>query len=204
MTNLGAHSIDIAQWVMNVNGPSAVTSTGGRFVLEDDGETPDTQDALLEYPGFTAVWSHREGAAGRRDPKGTFEFCGTKGSLSISRAGFEITPDMKIDPASAIPQFRGHTAGGPERSTEPPKPYIEPMKETGSGQEQFDLHVRNFLDCIKTRQRPIAYVEDGHRVASTCHLSHLSLRVGRKLRWDVAKEQIVGDADANKMLTRPY
>jgi predicted dehydrogenase len=204
MTNLGAHSIDIVQWAMGLKGPSAVTSSGGRFVLEDDGETPDTQDALFEYPGMTAIWSHREGSAGRRDAASGLEFFGSKGSLSISRSGFTITPDMRIDPESAIPQFRGHTAGGPERSQVKPSPWIEPMKETGSGQEQFDLHVRNFLDCIKTRQRPIADVEDGHRVATSCHLANLSLRIGRKLRWDADSERILDDKQANEMLVRPY
>jgi hypothetical protein len=78
------------------------------------------------------------------------------------------------------------------------------MKEPGSSDQQFDLHVRNFLDCIKTRQRPIADVEDGHQTAVACHLANLSLRTGRKLRWDPEKEQIIGDKEANAMLERPY
>jgi hypothetical protein len=64
--------------------------------------------------------------------------------------------------------------------------------------------VRNFLDCVKTRQRPIADVADGHAVATACHLANISLRVGRKLTWDAEKETIVGDAEAARMLTRPY
>ena len=68
MTNLAAHRLDIVHWFLGVKGPTAVTSVGGRFCLQDNGETPDTQDALFEYPGFTAVWSHREACAGQ--PKG--------------------------------------------------------------------------------------------------------------------------------------
>jgi len=64
MTNLGAHDIDVVQWAMQVKGPAAVSSSGGRFALEDNGETPDTQDALFEYPGFTTVFSMREASAG--------------------------------------------------------------------------------------------------------------------------------------------
>ena len=58
MTNLGQHSLDIVHWFLDATAPTAVASTGGRFALKDNGETPDTQDALFEYPGWTATWSH--------------------------------------------------------------------------------------------------------------------------------------------------
>jgi predicted dehydrogenase len=202
MTNLGAHEIDVAQWFMDVAGPAAVSSSGGRLCLEDDGETPDTQDALFEYPGFTAIWSHREAGAGRRS--GGTEFIGTKGSLVISRAGFEVLPDMRIDPEGQIPVFAGHPAGGPVRSGSKPEPWTEPLKQRGSSDEQFDLHVRNFLDCVKSRQRPVADVEEGHRTATACHMANISLRLGRKLRWDAEKEEILYDREANSRLERTY
>jgi predicted dehydrogenase len=204
MTNLGAHEIDIIQWVMKVKGPQAVSSSGGRFALQGEGETPDTQDALFEYPGFTSEYYFRETSGGRRMPGGGLEFFGTKGSLAISRAGFEIFPDLKINPANAIPQFQGHPAGGPERENTKPQPWMEAMKEAGSSDQQFDSHARNFLDCVKSRQRPIADVEGGHEVTTACHLANISLRVGRKIRWNAEKEEIAGDAEASAMLVRPY
>jgi predicted dehydrogenase len=203
MTNLGAHDIDVVQWAMQVKGPTAVASSGGRFALEDNGETPDTQDALFEYPGFTTVFSMREASAGNRG-EGKLEFFGSKGSLEIDRTGFEIHPDMKIDPFNAIPRFAGHPAGGPQRSSAPPQPWIEPFKMAGSSAEQLDLHVRNFLDCVKTRERPIADIEQGHQVTTACHLANISLRTGRKIRWNAETEEIVGDAEASKWLERPY
>src|SRR6516165_871319 len=60
MTNLGQHSLDIVHWFLSATAPSAVASAGGRFALQDNGETPDTQDSLFEYPGWTAAWSERE------------------------------------------------------------------------------------------------------------------------------------------------
>jgi len=203
MTNLGAHEIDVVQWAMQVKGPSAVYSTGGRFALEDNGETPDTQDALFEYPEFTSVFSYREAALGHRG-EGILEFFGTKGSMSIERGGFEVHPDMKIDPANAIPVFTGHPAGGPKRSSAPPEPWIQPYKMAGSSQEQFDLHARNFLDCVKSRERPIADVEQGHQVTTACHLANISLRTGKKIRWNPKTEEIIGDTEASKWLERPY
>jgi predicted dehydrogenase len=203
MTNLGAHEIDIVQWILQHNGPTAVSSAGGRFALEDNGETPDTQDALIEYPGMTAVWSLREASAGRRLGPG-LEFFGTKGSLLISRAGYEVFPDMKADPTNSIPVFQGHPGGGPKRSTLKPEPWVQAVKEPGSSPQQFDLHVRNFLDCIKSRQTPIADVAEGHQTAVTCHLANMSLRLGRRLHWDPEKEQVIGDKEATAMMVRPY
>jgi predicted dehydrogenase len=204
MTNLGAHHIDILQWFLDVKGPKAVSASGGRLALQDNGETPDTLDVLYEYGGFTSIYSCREASQGRRDAGGGLEFFGTKGSMSVSRGGFEVFPDMQIDPESAIPRFRGHPGGGPQASPAKPQPWTQAIKEPGSSNEQFDLHVRNFLDCVKSRNRPIADVEDGHQVTTACHLGNLSLRVGRKLRWDPDKEEILGDREAAAMLERPY
>ena len=124
--------------------------------------------------------------------------------MTISRSGFEVIPDMKINPSNAIPVFQGHPAGGPVRENVAPEPWTRAIKEPGSSNEQFDLHMRNFLDCIKTRQRPIADVEGGHQATTACHLANISLRTGRKIRWDANKEEIIGDEEASAMLVRPY
>lgn len=205
MTNLAAHEIDILQWYLDQKGPVSVYSNGGRFVLQDDGETPDTQDTLLEYPGFTAIWSHREAGGQSRLIGHGIEFYGPKGMLNINRGALEVFPDRKVEPSNAIPRFQGHPSGGPrQQDRREPEYWTPPLKVAGSSPEQFDLHVRDFLDCIKSRQRPIADVEDGHTTATTCHLANISLRLGRKLRWDPLKEEIVGDAEASGMLERPY
>jgi predicted dehydrogenase len=206
MTNLAAHSLDVVHWYTGVKGPLAVSSAGGRFCLEDNGETPDTQDALIEYPGFTAVWSHREASAGPKAPS-YLEFFGTKGSLAVSRNGFTVMPDPKVPPESVVPQFAGHPTGGPERVAPagPPELWTKAVEEkSGGAGEQFRLHVRNFLDCVKSRAEPAADLESGHRVATVCHLANIALRLGRRLRWDAEREEITGDAEAARWLVRPY
>ncbi len=65
-------------------------------------------------------------------------------------------------------------------------------------------HHQNWLDCIKSREKPICDVEIGHRSATVCHLGNLAVRIGRKLTWDPEKEEIVGDSEAADMLRRPY
>jgi predicted dehydrogenase len=205
-TNLAAHALDVVDWFLNPQGPVAVTSVGGRFCLEDNGETPDTQDVLIEYPGLTALWSHREACAGQI--KAGVELCGPKGSLTISRSGFSLAGDRKIPPENSIPQFTGaHPVGGPKR-VEPSgkdESWTESIEDkSGDPREQFRLHARNFLDCVKSRKEPISDLESAHRTATVCHLANLSLRLGRRLRWDAKKEEVVGDAEAARMLVRPY
>jgi predicted dehydrogenase len=206
MTNLAAHPLDIVHWFLHAQGPTAVTSVGGRLCLEDNGETPDTQDTLMEYPGFTAIWSLREACAGQT--KVGQEFCGSKGSLSISRSGFNLAGDRKIAPENAVPQFAGaHPVGGPKRAeqTGPVETWTKSLEDkSGDAREQFKLHARNFLDCVKSRKEPISDLESAHRVATACHLANISLRLGRRVRWDAKREEVVEDAEAMRMLVRNY
>ncbi len=211
MTNLGAHDMDLVHYIMQVKSPKSVYCTGGRFALEDNGETPDTQDAIWEYPGFTVECAIREagGTASRRTPGGTaaslagVQFVGTKGIFAASRGGYEFAPDMKIVPESAIPAWStppGHPTVKPGK----PEPYAEPKSGRGTSPEPIDIHSRHFIDCVKSRRRPVADVEDGHQVSISCHLANLSMKLGRKLNWDAEKEEIIGDREANAHLVRPY
>jgi predicted dehydrogenase len=207
MTNLGQHALDIAYWFLGGQGPVAVSSSGGRFALKDNGETPDTQDALFEHPSWSATWSHRECSRGAPPVRG-LEFCGTLGSLGISRSGFIVTPDPKVAPADMIPRFGNpHPVDGPARSArrQPAAAWTLPAEDrSGDEFDQFKRHARNFLECVRSRREPISDLEGAHRVACACHLANLSLRLGRKLRWDPQRETVVGDSEAEAMLERPY
>ena len=66
------------------------------------------------------------------------------------------------------------------------------------------MHVRNFLDSVRTRQRPIADIEDGHYANTVCRLGNIAYRVRRRLEWDAAKEQVLGDAEANRLVVGTY
>ncbi|HQA00512.1 MAG TPA: gfo/Idh/MocA family oxidoreductase, partial [Phycisphaerae bacterium] len=61
----------------------------------------------------------------------------------------------------------------------------------------------NWIECIKTRQRPICDVEVGHRSATVCHLGNIAMQLGRPLKWDPVKEQFIDDDAANALLSRP-
>ncbi len=208
MTNLGQHSLDIVHWILGVQGPKAVTSIGGRHCLKDNCEVPDTQDAIIEHPGFSTSMQFRECSAGPGPSgMGGVMFMGTHGTMVLGRSGFEVFADKKENPNNIVARIiGGHPVGGPQPvPDETAGRWTEPLKDTsGNSEDQYVRHTRNFLDCIKSRKEPVSDIESGHRVATVCHLANISLRLGRKLRWDSEKEQIVNDPEASRMLVRPY
>jgi predicted dehydrogenase len=180
MTNWGAHNLDIARWALNEKSPRAVSAFGGRYEIKDGGQTPDVQEVLYDFNGCVVSWSGREVNRTRDE---YLVFHGAKGTLSIMRNGFTIAPETW-------------------RKKETPE--MEPMQMKGNGNEAQALHIRNFLDCVKSRQRPIADVEEGHLTAVMCHLGNIATRLQRSLKWDGEKEDFVGDKEASRMLSRPY
>jgi predicted dehydrogenase len=186
MTNWGAHHLDIARWAIGATAPTAVAGFGGRYAIKDGGQTPDVQQVLYNFPTCVVSWSTREVSQG--DGAGLV-FYGTKGTLDLSRTGYRIRPETWTGQDPADPQKKFG-------------PVIEAREMKGGDLDA--QHTRNFLDCVKSRKRPNADIEEGHRSAVMCHLGNLSTRLGRSLTWDAAKEQIVGDAEANKMLTKAY
>jgi predicted dehydrogenase len=196
-TNLLAHEIDIVQWFTEAL-PKRVTAMSGRFALQGIGETPDVFEAIFEYPGFLARWSQREVAA---SGEGGLEFHGTRGMLKLNRRGFEVVPDKLISPEDQIPRF---TAARP--STDQASLRTTAVKEEGFEQvrDQFVPHVRDFIDCVKSRATPVADLPSSHRTSISCHLANIAMKVGRVLRWDEAKGDVVGDPEASKLLTKEY
>jgi hypothetical protein len=133
-------------------------------------------------------------------------FHGTKGTMPAGRSGYEVFPDRKVNPVNSMAaMLGGHPVGGPQAVPDQPELWTEKVKDTsGNGMTDYQLHHRNFLDCMRSRKDPIGDIESGHRVATVCHLANISMRTGRKITWDADKEQIVGDPEANARLVRPY
>ena len=187
MTDWGAHMIDIANWGMGVKAPLSATSVGGKFGFPDDAEeTPDTQQALWEYDGYSLIWEHAT-AIGQgpymRDHGVAFH--GNNGVLVVDRGGWEVLPETETKQN----RKRYRMTGEPRR---------------GSSGDMGQAHMKDFLDCMASRKRPASDVEIGHNSMIACHLGNIAFRTGRVVHWDVAKEVIVGDADAQKYITKPY
>ncbi len=187
MTDWGAHMIDIANWGMGVTAPTAATSMGGKFGFPDDAEeTPDTQQAIWECDGFTMLWEHATAIGlGPYARDHGVAFHGNNGVLVVDRGGWEVLPETETKNGKKV-----YRAGGQPRR--------------GASGDMHLEHVRNFLDCMDSRKRPRSDVEIGHNSMIACHLGNIAFRTGRRVQWDVAGERIVGDAEAQKLVTRPY
>jgi hypothetical protein len=132
---------------------------------------------------------------------------GTKGTMLLGRDGYEILPDKKVNPTNTFAKIiGGHPVGGPQSVEEPEGQFwCEAAKDTsGDWKKQYVDHAQNFLDCVKSRATPNSDLESSHYVSATCHLANLSMKLGRKLRWDDATDDIIGDKEASAMLSRPY
>jgi predicted dehydrogenase len=179
MTDWGVHLLQVLLWGMGSEPPKAVVSSGGKYVLQDNSETPDTQITIYEFPSYTMVWEHRVGIGlGLYNRPWGMSFTGTEGTLVINDSGCEIL-------------------------REPTKDSLEPQKFP-AGPDPRPAHVRNFLDCVKSRNQPVENLEVGHHISTVAHLGNISLRAGRKIVWNHEKEQIVNDPEANKLVTTQY
>jgi predicted dehydrogenase len=185
MTNWGAHHLDIARWALGARAPKAVAGFGGRYAIKDGGETPDVQQVLYQFDSAVVSWSTRE--VNEADRAGLV-FHGTKGTLDLARSGYTIRPET--------------WTGDADGTTGKRAPATQSREVKGANLDE--QHVRNFLECVKSRQRPNADVEEGHLSAVMCHLGNLSTRLGRSLTWDAERERIAGDDEANALLTKAY
>ncbi|MGE5646068.1 MAG: Gfo/Idh/MocA family protein [Acidobacteriota bacterium] len=189
MTDWGAHMIDIANWGMGIKAPSSALAVGGKFGYPRDAmETPDTEQVIWEFPDFSMVWEHALGVG--RGPEARehgVAFHGNNGVLVIDRAGWEVYPET----------------GKTDKPVREFKMTGLPRQDAGSQDYHF-THVKNFLDCMRTRERPHSDVEIGHNSMIACHLGNMAYRLHRGIKWDVDNERVIGDPEAQAMVTRPY
>ncbi len=188
MGNDGVHDIDIARWGLGVTTPpSTVAALGSKFFFDDDQQFPDTQYCVFEWegsgPSDGKVVGKRQLIFEQRiwSPyvqegyENGNAFYGTKGMLLLGKGG-------------------GFQVFGPRN-----KP-----GEKGTGSPDLPAHHQDFLDCVRSGNRPHADVEEGHMSAVLVHLGNIACRMQRTLHVDPAAETIKGDDEANKLVRRAY
>lgn len=177
MTDWGVHWLDIVQWAMDVDYPEAVSGMGDKYYLEDNRTTPDTIQATFEYPNFTCVYENRLANGHGIDGHGNgIIFHGTKATMYLSRAGFTITPEPGTD--------------------------VDEIQVDEHGAEVS--HHRDFLNSVKSREKPRSDIEIGHRSSSTAMLGNVALRSGHTIEWDGEAEQVKDDPEAQEYVTAEY
>ena len=195
MGNWGVHHIDAMRWLMSEKAPLYITAHGGKYVLDHDATINDTDVVTFEFAsGKIMTYEIMEATGGEGlFPYGELEIRGTKGVVFAHEGGYRIRP-------STAGQFQQWN-----------KPFEEVVfnNETrllndASSADSTSGVIRNFLDCIKSRQTPLCPLEEGHRSTSFAHLANIALAVKERLQWDADKERFVNSGKANALLGYEY
>ncbi len=191
--NQGIHEVDIARWGLGVKFPTKVTAMGGKYMFDDDQETPNTINCLLEFDvngkkklmAFDVrhwISNHEAGISeGKFDKNGKAEntigntFFGSKGYLAID----------------------GYTRY---------QTWLGPKQEAGPAKDKGGDHFLNFIEAVRSRKRSDlnAEIEEGAASTICMHLGNVAYRVGRTLHFDEKTMTVVNDHEANKLFTREY
>ena len=172
------HITDVAYWALDLRAPKSVVATGRRELAEDNGETPNFMDLVYEYPGLNMTWSLCPLAPAGFEDKGIgCVFQGTAGSLFVDYGSHQLFVKGK-----------------------PVLDFIRPELTIANSPG----HLREFLDAVKSRQLTTCDIEYGHRLTKAGLLGNIAFRTGSRIVWDDEREQIVGNSNANKMVTRRY
>ncbi len=183
MTDWGVHWLDIVQMAFKEEVPTEITALGGKLWLQDNSETPDTLEVTYKYPsGLIATYERRSNNSQSMFGKGGgILFCGNKGTLFVDRGGYKIVPEMiGRPPVAAMPEA-----------------------EEKSSDSSNTNHWANFLECVRTRQKPISDIETCQHSTTTCLLGNVAYRSRLRLDWD-AQKWTTQQPEARKFLTREY
>ena len=188
MANWGVHYLDAIRWVTGELAPSSVCAMGGRFAVDDDRTVPDTLEAVFEFAsGRLAVFGQYEASGNRAFPSGEIELRGTQATVYVDERRYEVVPER----------------GGQFQDRAPRTEPLE-VKDEGGNANLTALHARNFLACIKSRERPPADIEIGHRSTTFRLMANISLMTRSRLDWDAEKERFTNSEEANHLLHYEY
>lgn len=182
MTDWGVHLINIALWAMGPEWPKSVISSGGKYALQDNTETPDTQIAVYDFPSYTLIWEHQvQCGLGPDRREHAVVFTGSDATLIVDMSGWELIAEPKKR-TSVVEMKRRYVVDEKVRAA----------------------HAGNFLDCVKSRQQPVENLEVGYHVTAVAQLGNVALRSKSRIEWDAATEKVIGNDEANGLLFRPY
>ena len=203
--NQGVHQMDICAWGLGRTGwPVSVASSGGKFVWEDDQQTPNTEQSTLDFGDAQITFEVRnlptppEGLGGMRGSSYVGNIFFGDGGFLVLDQGFQIYKSTAANVSGEA--ARGAGAGGAEK--------YEKVADEKSGErvDSTAVHMKNFFDAIRARDHKLLHadIEIGARSAAFCHLANFSYRVGRALRMAQSSGRFLGDDEANALLTRNY
>lgn len=179
---MAPHIVDLPVWALDLGVPLVTTCSGGRYMVGGDGDAPDVQEVVWQYPNLTMTWSMSmcnsfafDFGRGAPDRRLGIYFHGLRGTLFANYSKHEIVPE-----------------GDLLKDATPPPASLPPSPG----------HEREWLDCLKSRAQPSCNPDYHYRIDMALTLANLSYRLGRSVRLDPRTERIVDDDEAAK-LARP-
>jgi predicted dehydrogenase len=188
VANWGVHYCDAIRWALAEEAPISISAHGGRFAIDDDRTIPDTMEVIFELPkGALLVFGQSEANGGPALVEGEIELRGTLGNLCCGSEGegFKIVP----------------SGGGQFQEA---RPKIQPSETKGMDGDLTVQHIRNFLDCVKSRKQTNCDMETGHRSTTFALLANIALASKSRIDWDPKNERIIGNKKANNLLQYKY
>lgn len=182
---MAPHIIDLPVWALELGYPLVTSSSGGRFVVEDDGDAYDHHEVLWRYPNLTLTWMS--------SLTNSYDFT-MRGDVAPERRLGIYFHGSNGTLYSNYGMHRVMAEGDRMQGKTPPPPSIPPSPG----------HEQEWLDCIRSRRQPSCSVFYHVRVDVPIVLSLLSLKLGRSIRFDPATETIVGDPEAAKLAVPEY
>lgn len=185
ITGWGVHHMDIAHWGMD-------TELSGPVEVSGHGEFPKSGLWTVHGP-YRLEMKYANGVTVKvcdKYPNGV-RFIGSEGWIFVSRGGARATAS---DPVSGKKGAKALDAS----SVKLLEPLVSPAVQLYHSRD----HYGNWLECIAGGKKPICPIEVGHRSTGACNIGHIAMRLGRALKWDPAKEDFVGDAEASARLTQ--
>ena len=187
MGNWGVHYLDAIRWLIGETAPKSIVAIGSNFAVDDDRTIPVTAEAIFEFPsGRLAIFGQYEASSVPAIANnGELELRGANGALYVNERNYEIVPET----------------GGQFQTR---KARMQPEKGKADDGDLTVQHARNFIDCVKSREKPNADVEIGHRSTTFCHLANIALATRSRLEWDAEKEMVTNNPKANELLHYEY
>lgn len=196
ISNNGVHYLDLIRWLLNEEAPIAISAHGGKFALDDDRTIPDTMHVTYEFASGTLVTlSILEASSGSFIPYGFLELRGTKGTLYTGENDYKIVP-TKPGQFQKWNKLMDAEEFSLDKNDE--------LLIDGSYKNSASNLIRNFLDCVKSRNEPWATLETGHRSTTLAHLATIAMETKQRLEWDAEKEVFINSPEANKYLSYEY